>query len=446
MHFFACSSSRYKLTGGIEKLAEATKRYARFLQDLNCTGELYPGQGPTCQYNSTHNGACSPDCIKGLEEYGEYCGCSTPHTMCPNSPIHVRCCLDTCAQELKMDLGLVLDASGSIGANNYQLLRSFVIDLLRRANVGQNKTHVGIINYSTRYEILSYLNDKYNLEEKIEAVKKSTYFGRGTGTAQALQVANQVFSYKNGLRQEDEGAIPVIFVITDGVSDNRQATIAAASVLKDKDIHMISVGVGSALDLVELHAICTAPSIENYFPITDYSALDQKLNQFTSKTCSEPAPLPSNITVTFEITKDKYKFLKIKIEIVGSKIKITVKLFNGKVALFHSFNTRNPKDPAEFDRYDIDKKNFDQMALLSQSKVRSKSVQNGANEETWIIDKPITNPEFVYVGIKGLEDKNEFEVTFDDCEYVVCDKANTLSSSVHFVTIFLSILFTFLFH
>ncbi|CAF4631997.1 unnamed protein product, partial [Rotaria magnacalcarata] len=47
-----------------------------------------------------------------------------------------------------MDLGFVLDASGSIGATDFQKQRVFVGQLLRQVNVGPNKTHVGIVKYS----------------------------------------------------------------------------------------------------------------------------------------------------------------------------------------------------------------------------------------------------------------------------------------------------------
>jgi hypothetical protein len=142
---------------------------------------------------------------------------------------------------------------------------NFTKDLLSRVNVGENKTHVGIINYSTRYQILTWLNTDYDLSKKLQQVDRATYLNQLTDTALALEQANNVFSYQHGLREVEEGATPVLFVITDGASDNRQATIAAAAVLKDKGIQIVSVGVGKGPNLDELHAICTPPVSDNYF-------------------------------------------------------------------------------------------------------------------------------------------------------------------------------------
>ncbi|CAF1249281.1 unnamed protein product [Didymodactylos carnosus] len=443
--FFGFSIIWYKLVESIEQLSDATKQYSKFLRQLQCGGDLYPGQGSTCRYNATHNGTCTPDCIKGLEDLGEYCGCiNGKGPQCPNSPVHIRCCLVTCSQELKMDLGFVLDASGSVLLANYQLQLNFTKNLLRQVNVGRNKTHVGIINFSDTYQNVTWLNSDYNLEQKLEKVGKATYFNGATNTALALQQTNKVFSFENGLRQPEEGAPRVVFVITDGRSDNRTATIQAASALKEKEINLISVGVGTELDLVELYAVCTPPASENYFAMANYAALEQKLSQFTSKSCSEPAIVNNNTTVTSEIGKDRYKFLKIEIVAIGNKILVTVKLFNGKVKLFYSFTSRNPKDPADFDDYEVKTSADDQslwMRLKSHFRTVSKITKAADDEVILVIDKPDTAVEFVYVGVKGVEDDNKFEVKFDDCENVVCPKSSSSTMKLNIVLLFMSALF-----
>ncbi|UJR24511.1 hypothetical protein I4U23_005886 [Adineta vaga] len=445
--FYGFSMLWYRLTGDIDNLADATKQYSKFLRHLRCGGDLYPGQGDTCQYNATHIGTCSPDCIQGLEDAGEYCGCSGGiGSQCPNSPAHIRCCLDTCSQELKMDLGFVLDASSSVGSANYNLQLKFTKDLLQRANIGRNKTHVGIINYSGKIETLTKLNQDYELKDKLKKIDKATYFGSGTDTAGALKEAEKVFSYKNGLRLPEDGATPVIFVITDGASADRQATIAAAQVLKDKGINMVSVGVGNKLDLIELNAICSEPTNENYFPMTNYAALEQKLNQFTAKTCSEPTPVAENTTVTGECGKDKYKFLKIKIIIVGNKIKIIVKLFNGKVKLFFSFTSKNPKDPIDFGNYQTISTTTTTSSSSSSPRPTSSSspkmiLKDNDDEMSLIIDKPAEDVEFVYLGIKGVEEDNKFEVKFDDCANILCSSATSITKTI--TLLFITFIFYF---
>ena len=417
------------MTGGIEQLADGVKQYSKFLRQLHCGGDVYPGDGPACQYNATHQGFCSADCIKGLEDSGEFCGCSGGKgEQCPASPVHVRCCLDTCSQDLKMDLGLVLDASGSIGYDNYQLQLVFTKDLLRRVNVGANETRVGIINFSDIYQVLTWLNTDYDLESKLQQVDKAEYYSGGTDTAAALQEANIVFSYEYGLRPPEEGATMVLFIVTDGQSDSPPDTIRAANVLKNKGITIVSVGVGEGPNLDELYAICTPPASENYFAISDYAALEHRIDQFTARSCAEPASVSTNTTVNGDVARDKYRFLKVEIEMIGNKILVTVRLFNGQVKLFYSFTSRNPKDPADFEDYQSNINTLSQSHGIKFTSFGGKMLKRvNADGDTvkLVIEKPDAGAEYFFLGVKGVEDDNTFEVNFDDCANVDCKSSSS---------------------
>lgn len=345
-----------------------------------------------------------------------------------------------------MDLGLLLDASRSIKAPDYRLQKNFTENLLRRANVGANKTHVGIINFSTDLQTLTRLNSDYELAAKIQKVWAAAHLQGGTDTARALIEANKVFSYANGLRQPEEGAAQVIFVITDGVSDNEKLTLLAANVLKQKGIHLISVGVGDKLRVPELLAMCTPPSSENYFSIANFAALDKKIDQFSSKTCSEPAIVPANITVTTEVGKDKYKFLKLKIVITGNKIMIKIKLFNGKIKLFYSFKSKNPKDPQDFINYGRSSSFSSLRSLWTEWKDKWTGAKKVDDDDlvTLVVDKPEGDDvDSIYVGVKGLQEENKFEVNLEDCELVFCP---TSSASTLTMTFSLLLFFVVLFN
>lgn len=64
-------------------------------------------------------------------------------------PAHLRCCFGSCSEELKMNLGLVLDASGRIGASDERKQVPFVDNLLDRVHLALNKAHVAMIKFST---------------------------------------------------------------------------------------------------------------------------------------------------------------------------------------------------------------------------------------------------------------------------------------------------------
>ncbi len=58
-----------------------------------------------------------------------------------------------------------------------------------------------------------------------------------------------------------------------------------------------------------------------------------------------------------------------------------------------------------------------------------------------IIDKPDANVDFAYIGIKGIEEDNKFEVKFDDCAEVNCMQSNASMMKLSIVLVIVSGLF-----
>lgn len=80
----------------MNQFVDAVRQHDKFFRAMNCKSNTYIEQGPVCQYNATHNGSCKADWIQGLESFQENCGCyGVKGPQCPNSPSHVRCCLNT---------------------------------------------------------------------------------------------------------------------------------------------------------------------------------------------------------------------------------------------------------------------------------------------------------------------------------------------------------------
>ena len=175
---------------------------------------------------------------------------------------------------------------------------------------------------------------------------------------------------------------------------------------------------------------------ENYFAISNFSVLNQKLNQFTSKTCSEPLLISSNSTITIEISKNNYKFLKDDIVKIDNKNLLTVTLLNGNVKLFYLFSKRNPKDSEDLIDYEKTSSTADSStwpstkSYFQRSSMTTTIRKNGGI--TLIIDKSDTNVNFIYIGIKGLEEDNGFQLKVDDYAEVYCitSKVSTMKLNI----------------
>ena len=107
------------------------------------------------------------------------------------------------------------------------------------------------------------LNTFRSLEEVANSL--TTWVAAGsTNMAAALRLAGDVmFTAVNGDRPD----VPnYVVLITDGRSDNRTATVAAAERLRAAGVVVVVVGVGDSVDLVELSLVASPPTSSTVLP------------------------------------------------------------------------------------------------------------------------------------------------------------------------------------
>ena len=113
----------------------------------------------------------------------------------------------------KLDLGFILDSSGSIGLQNFEKIKSFVKDLTDHFKISQEYTRVSIISYASsstlHFPFSRQFSDREDLHSAIESI---TYSGGSTYTGAALTKAyTDMFNANNGARLS--GLLLVFFVL-----------------------------------------------------------------------------------------------------------------------------------------------------------------------------------------------------------------------------------------
>jgi hypothetical protein len=101
-------------------------------------------------------------------------------------------------------------------------------------------------------------------------------YQRGTtNTAAALRYAYQdMFTSSHGDRS---GVKNVLVLVTDGASDNKEATLEAAREARKRGIHIFVVAVGNWLDVQEINAIATYPYEKNKMHLENFNSLNEEL-------------------------------------------------------------------------------------------------------------------------------------------------------------------------
>ena len=158
----------------------------------------------------------------------------------------------------------MMDASGSIGAENFASMKTYVANVIRGLN---ENVRVGIVRYSSSASIILSLTPVSDPESLASTVESIYYTMGGTNTAAGIALAQSMFE-----QDRCTGVIKAISVLTDGQSDNVHSTTRAANNAKASDIQLYASGIGSGPDQDELQSIASSPPSDYLIPIANFSS------------------------------------------------------------------------------------------------------------------------------------------------------------------------------
>ncbi|XP_034517715.1 LOW QUALITY PROTEIN: collagen alpha-6(VI) chain [Ailuropoda melanoleuca] len=155
---------------------------------------------------------------------------------------------EECKRIEVLDVVFVIDSSGSIDHDEYSIMKDFMVDLVKKADVGKNQVRFGALKYADDPEVLFYLGDLGSKWEVISVLQKDQPMGGNTYTAEALGFSDHMFTEARGSRLQ-KGVPQVLIVITDGESHDADKLNATAKALRDKGILVLLTSVsGGSID------------------------------------------------------------------------------------------------------------------------------------------------------------------------------------------------------
>ena len=115
-----------------------------------------------------------------------------------------------------MDIGVIMDRSGSVGKDNFEKAKQFVISLVHKLQISSHGTRIGVIPYHSDAQVAVKFADVAHqtpgaMTTLIEGIP---YTSGMTRTDVAIELANdQLFTKAGGLRSDKPN---VLIVMTDG--------------------------------------------------------------------------------------------------------------------------------------------------------------------------------------------------------------------------------------
>lgn len=142
-----------------------------------------------------------------------------------------------------MDLVFLLDASATVGPENFAQMQSFVRNCALQFDVNPDVVQVGLVVYGSRVQTAFGLDAHLTRAAVLRAMSQAPYLG-GVGSAgmALLHIYDKVMTVQKGARP---GVPKAVVMVTDG----RGAEDAAvpAQKLRNNGISILVVGVGPVL-------------------------------------------------------------------------------------------------------------------------------------------------------------------------------------------------------
>ena len=179
-----------------------------------------------------------------------------------------------------LDLNFVVDSSGSLSLNDWDIAKQFVVAITDQFTIGPDNVQVAFVLFSTEATVewdLTRYRNKSNLKQ---AILDRDYLEDQTNLNDALYLTwTEVFAPGRGTRP---GAIKVTIILTDG-EDNvpvkgTPLTIQNATACKNDGIRLIAIGVSDKVNQQRMGQIVSDLQ-RDYYNVTDFSVLTSVVDQ-----------------------------------------------------------------------------------------------------------------------------------------------------------------------
>nr|XP_020464293.1 collagen alpha-1(XII) chain-like [Monopterus albus] len=186
-----------------------------------------------------------------------------------------------CSVSAVADLVFLVDGSWSVGRENFRHIRSFIAGLAGAFDIGEDKTRVGVVQYSTDTRTEFPLTRYTRRTDLLQAINSLPYKGGNTMTGDAIDyLLRNIFTEAAGSRK----AFPKIaMIITDGKSQDPVEEHAKR--LRNIGVEIFVLGIKGA-DEAELREMASTPYNKHVYNVPSFDEIQEVEKSIISEVCS----------------------------------------------------------------------------------------------------------------------------------------------------------------
>ncbi|XP_072468341.1 uncharacterized protein [Notamacropus eugenii] len=195
-------------------------------------------------------------------------------------------------KDIPMELVFVINSPESMGPENLEVIKDFVISLVDRVTVGRNATRIGLVLYGSEVQLTFSLDRFIAKQDVIHSIRKISYMGKGTSTGTAIHKATReaFWGARTGVRK-------VAIVITDGQTEKSEAIRLEAAVREahSANVEIYAIGIINTSDprqyefVRELNLIASDPDREHMYLSDSFNALPDLEFKLANQFCTNSA-------------------------------------------------------------------------------------------------------------------------------------------------------------
>ncbi|XP_020846744.1 uncharacterized protein LOC110211635 isoform X1 [Phascolarctos cinereus] len=192
-------------------------------------------------------------------------------------------------KDMPMELVFVINSPESMGPENLEVVKDFVISLVDRVTVGRNATRIGLVLYGSEVQLTFGLDRFIAKQDVIHSIRKISYVGKGTFTGTAIHKATReaFWGARTGVRK-------VAVVITDGQTEKSEAIKLEAAVREAHaaNVEIYAIGIINISDpkqyefVRELNLIASDPDREHMYLSDSFNALPDLESKLANQFCA----------------------------------------------------------------------------------------------------------------------------------------------------------------